>query len=52
MGRLPSRNYRSGRLSDVVLWITFIFMGAAAIGMIATYLNVRISWIHGESLAD
>jgi NRAMP (natural resistance-associated macrophage protein)-like metal ion transporter len=32
--------YRSGRLSNVLLWITFICMGAAAVGMIATYLKV------------
>jgi NRAMP (natural resistance-associated macrophage protein)-like metal ion transporter len=32
--------YSSGRLSNVLVWITFISMGAAAIGMIATYLKV------------
>jgi NRAMP (natural resistance-associated macrophage protein)-like metal ion transporter len=32
--------YRGGRLSNMFLWITFICMGAAAIGMIATYLNM------------
>jgi len=29
--------YRSGWLSNVFLWVTFIFMSAAALGMFATY---------------
>jgi len=31
--------YKSGRLSNVLVWVTFICMGAAALGMIATYLK-------------
>ena len=30
--------YRGGRISNALLWITFVCMGAAAVGMIATYL--------------
>jgi NRAMP (natural resistance-associated macrophage protein)-like metal ion transporter len=44
--------YRSGRLSNVLLWVTFICMGAAAIGMIATYLNVGSDSDCGETLTD
>ena len=29
--------YRSGRLSRLFVWVTFVFMGAAAVGMVATY---------------
>ncbi len=31
--------YKSGWLSNVFLWLTFLFMGAAAIGMFATYFT-------------
>lgn len=31
--------YKSGRLSNVFLWITFVCMGAAAVGMAVTYLK-------------
>ncbi|QXX74295.1 NRAMP family divalent metal transporter [Methylovirgula sp. HY1] len=31
--------YKSGRLSNIFLWITFLFVGAAAVGMFATYFT-------------
>ncbi|MGA3303987.1 MAG: divalent metal cation transporter [Methylovirgula sp.] len=31
--------YRSGPLSNIILWVTFLFMGAAAVGMFATYFT-------------
>jgi len=31
--------YKSGWLSNIFLWLTFLFMGAAAIGMFATYFT-------------
>jgi Mn2+/Fe2+ NRAMP family transporter len=30
--------YKSGWLSNLLLWLTFVFMGTAAIGMFATYV--------------
>src|SRR6185437_14638670 len=29
--------YKSGWLSNIFVWLTFIFMGAAAVGMFATW---------------
>lgn len=31
--------YKSGRLSNVLLWLTFACMGAAAVGMFASYIK-------------
>ncbi|MGB8277869.1 MAG: divalent metal cation transporter [Methylovirgula sp.] len=31
--------YKSGWLSNIFLWLTFLFMGAAAVGMFATYFT-------------